>query len=195
VPSFHVSGLHVNDGGLHAVIEAFDVYAKNAVEVFFGSAFDRADVRDAGVVDEDREALARKELLEECVDLLPVGDVTAVSDGISAGGSYPLAGGFGLVEIDIEDAERGSVGSELARDRAADSAASAGNDGDSAVEAEGTGVGGWCVQRGMPRFQGMTLFFIECSHASRKVQPGSFQNRVAFPPRTASRTSGGCWLR
>jgi hypothetical protein len=184
----------VSDSGLHAVIEAFHVHAKNAVKIFFSGAFDRADVRDAGVVDEDREALARKELLEERLDLLAVGDVAKVSGGVAAGGSDLLAGGFGVIEVDIENAERGSMGSELARDRAADSAAAAGNDGDSAVEAEGAGVAGWWVQRRMPRFQGMTPFFIECSHASRKVQPGSFQNRAAFPPRTASRTSGECWL-
>jgi hypothetical protein len=137
------------------VIEAFDVYAKNTVEVFFGGAFNGADVRDAGVVDENRNPLAFVKLLEECVDLLRVADVTVVSGRFAARSSDLPAGGFGIVEIDIEDAERGSVGGELARDRAANPAASAGNNGNSAVEPEGAGIAGWRVQREMPRFQGM----------------------------------------
>jgi hypothetical protein len=124
------------------VIEAFHVHAKNTVEIFFAGAFDRADVRDAGVVDENRNPLALVKLLEERVDLLPVGDVTQVSGGVAAGGSDLLAGGFRVVEIDIEDAERGSVGGELARDRATNAAASAGDYGNSAVEPEGAWIGG-----------------------------------------------------
>jgi hypothetical protein len=153
-----MSGFHMHDSGLHAVIEAFHVHAKNAIEVFFGGAFDGADVRDSGVVDENGKTVAFEELIEECVDLLTVGDIAMVRDGVSAGGSDLLAGGFGVVEVDIEDAERGSVGGEFARDGAADAAATAGNDGDSVVEAECAGIGGGRVQRETPRFQGMKSF-------------------------------------
>jgi hypothetical protein len=132
----------MNDSGLHAVVEAFYIHAKNAVEIFFGGAFDGADVRDACVVDENRKTFACKKLIEECPDLATVGDVAMIRGGVSTGGSDLLAGGFGVVEIDVEDAERGSVGGELARDGAADAAASAGDDGDATVEAEGAWIGG-----------------------------------------------------
>jgi hypothetical protein len=99
-------------------------------------------VRDSGIVDENRKAVAWKKLIEERVDLVTVGDIAMVRGGVSTGGSDLLAGGFGVVEIDVEDAERGSVGGELARDGAADAAASAGDDGDATVEAEGAWIGG-----------------------------------------------------
>jgi hypothetical protein len=132
----------MNDSGLHAVVEAFYIYAKDAVEVFFSGAFDGADVRDSGIVDENRKAVAWKKLIEERVDLVTVGDIAQVRGGVSAGSGDLLAGSLGVVEIDVEDAERGSVGGELARDGAADAAASAGDDGDATVEAEGAWIGG-----------------------------------------------------
>jgi len=146
------------DSGLHAVIEAFHVYAKNAVEIFFGGGFDGTDVRDSGVVDENRKAVAFKKLIKEGVDLLTVGDIAMVRRGVPAGGSDLLAGGLGVVKVDIEDAERGSMGSEFAGDGAADAAATAGDDGNSAIEAECGGISGWRVQRETPRFQGMKSF-------------------------------------
>jgi hypothetical protein len=152
------------------VIEAFHVHPKNTVKFFFGGPFDRADVRDAGVIDKNRKTLALGELLKKRADLLAVGDIATVSGGVSAGGVNLLASGFGRFEIHIEDAERGSVGGELARDRAADPAAAAGDDGDSAIESKRTAMGRWRIQRETPRFQGMkSLWAFYSARAARSA--------------------------
>ena len=54
----------MSNDGVHAVVEAFDVHANDAVEVFLGRALDRADVRDAGIIDQDVNALAAEQFLE-----------------------------------------------------------------------------------------------------------------------------------
>jgi hypothetical protein len=140
------------------VVEALDVYANDAVKVFSGRGFNGADVRNAGVVDENRETFSLKYLLEECSYLLLVGNITAVSGRVPAFGSNLLARCFGIFEVDVRDANRGSMPSEPARDRAANSAATARDDGYSAVEPEFELITCLRIQRETPRFQGMKSF-------------------------------------
>jgi len=48
--------LHMSNDRVHTVVEAFDVYSQDAIEVFGGSALDGSDMGDSGVVDEDVNA-------------------------------------------------------------------------------------------------------------------------------------------
>ena len=77
----------VLDGGLGGEQKAEHVDVEDLVVVLFGDGFDRRELVDAGVVDQDVEAA---ELLDGCVDdalrLGGLGDVAADGDGFAAGG-------------------------------------------------------------------------------------------------------------
>jgi hypothetical protein len=49
---------------VHAVVEAFDVHANDAVEILLGGALNRSDVRDAGVVDQNLHSVATKQFFK-----------------------------------------------------------------------------------------------------------------------------------
>ena len=77
---------------MHTVVEAFDVHANDAVEVVFGRALNRSDVRDAGVVDKDVSAAAAKQFGKGGLYFRLVDYITKVRAGRAAGGGDSLAG-------------------------------------------------------------------------------------------------------
>ena len=158
--------LHVADGGVRTVVNAFYVDGEEAIEVDFGGGLDGANVGDAGVVDENVEGLLAGELIENGLHLSVIGDVAEVLVGSAAFGGDFTSHGIGGVRVLVEDADGGPFTGEAKSDGAADSAAGAGDYGDFAVEAKGAVVLGGCAQRETPRFQGMKSF---CARSSALV--------------------------
>ena len=55
------------DAGVQAIVKALHVHPQNAIKVFLGSALNRSDMRDPGIIDENVNPLTT----EDCVELLP----------------------------------------------------------------------------------------------------------------------------
>lgn len=54
----------MSDDRVHAIVKALHVHSNHTVEVFFGCAFDRADMRDAGVVNKDVNAVVAEQFFK-----------------------------------------------------------------------------------------------------------------------------------
>ena len=91
----------MSNDGVHTVVEPLDVHANDPVEVFLRGALDGADVRDAGIIDEDENAVAEEKLIECRSHVLLAGHIAEVGGGAAASGSDPLAscGGGGFVYV------------------------------------------------------------------------------------------------
>jgi len=129
-------GFHLTSTSVNAVVIALDVDAHDAVKVGLGGGFDIADVRDAGVVDEDVDAVFLENFVEGLLDGGLVGDVAserrrAAPGLLDFGGDF-----FGSGEVEIEDEDGGSSGSEAESNGAANAAACTGDRGNFAFESE-----------------------------------------------------------
>jgi hypothetical protein len=81
----------VSNDCVHAVVEAFDVHLHNTIEIFFGRALDRADVRNSGIVNQDMDALMVEQFSELRLHILLVGYIAKVGGGGAASGCDLLA--------------------------------------------------------------------------------------------------------
>jgi len=140
------------------VIEPLDVHAHDSIEVFFGRAFDRAYVRDASIIDKNRQLLPFKDLLKKCLYLFLVGNITMMSGCVPTLRDNLLAGCLGIGEIDVKDASGYPVDGKLFRDRASNSAATACNRGNFPVSGGPITAATWVIQSETPRFQGIKSF-------------------------------------
>lgn len=148
---------------VHAVVEAFDVNAEDTIEIFRRCALDGADVRDAGIVDENVQAVAVEDLLEDRFYCGVIANVAAVWGSVAVLGR-DLVAGFGCgFFVEIEDVNGRAVGGKFECDGAADAAARAGDEGSLAIESKLAGVGERSGQRDTPRFQGMKSSCAFCS--------------------------------
>ena len=137
------------------MIEPLDVHAHDPVEVFFSCALDRAYVRDAGVVDKDREPLPFKDLVKKRLYLLLVSNITSVGGCVPTLRDNLPAGCLGIVEIDVEDADGCPVGGKLSRDRTSNSTATTCNNGNFPIGEVLITAATLMIQSETPRFQGM----------------------------------------
>lgn len=160
----HSTGvLHVANDGVHAVVEAFDVDAKNTVEVFGCRALDRADVRDSGIVHEDGNAIAATDVCKCCIDLRGIGDVARVGGG-GAATCCDLGAGLGCGGLTyIQNANSSAVGRKFQCDGATDAAAAAGDRGNFAVQSKSRRLDGSIGQSDTPLFQGIKSSCAFCS--------------------------------
>src|SRR5262249_46246441 len=108
---------------------ALDVDAHDAVEIGFSGGFDVADVRDAGVVDEDMNAPGLEDLVKRFLDRGLVRNIAGECVGSSARPNNFLTDLFCFGHIEIQDANRGTCSGESQGDGAADPAAATGDDG------------------------------------------------------------------
>lgn len=134
-------GFEEIDGGIHAVVDALYVDAEEAVEIVFGGGFELADVRDAGVVDEDVKRADLGEVTEYFVGLGLVGNVAGVGGGVSACDDDFLDGGDGGFFVNIDSTNGGTRSGEAQGDGATDATARAGDAGNFAIESEGARFG------------------------------------------------------
>jgi hypothetical protein len=144
--------------GIHAVVNAFYVNAKKAIEICFGGRLDGPDMGDAGIVHENVQAFLARELVEDFLGARLVGNVACIGLRIAAGCGNFVGGGITRFFIKVQNADGRALLKEALRDGAADSAASASNDGDFAIEAERIAMFAGRAQRETPRFQGMKSF-------------------------------------
>jgi hypothetical protein len=145
----------VPDYGAHAVVETLDVHSKEVIEIFRGRAFDRSDVRDTGIVDEDVNLFLAEDLLESDVHKPLVGHVAQVEGSVATGVSDAPAGCGRRGFVDIQNANRRALSRESESNRLTDAAATARDDGDLTVEPESSRIGVLVGQSETPRFQGM----------------------------------------
>lgn len=54
----------MSDDRVHAIVKTLHVHSNHTVEVFFGCALDRADMRDAGVVNKDVNAVVAEQFFK-----------------------------------------------------------------------------------------------------------------------------------
>ena len=87
-----------------------------------------------------------------------IGNVACVGLGITAGCCNFLRCRIGCFFVEVEDAYRRALTREPLGDGEADSAGSAGDRGDFAVEPESIAMLRGAAQRETPRFQGMKSF-------------------------------------
>ena len=101
------------------------------VDVLGGDGFEREELVDAGVVDEDVEAAeGLGGLRYELGDLGRIGQVGLHGDGLASGGLYSLDEGFGgSSTARVVDHDGGSVGGETLGDGGAYSFGGAGYEG------------------------------------------------------------------
>lgn len=124
--------LHRRDAGEHAVIETLHIDAKDAIEILLGCVFEFADVRDAGVVDENVDAAFAGQLLKDREDALHLRNVASVG-GRAAVADF-ARGLLGFRGIHVEDADDSAARGKALGNREADATGGAGNDGNFAGE-------------------------------------------------------------
>ena len=154
---------------VHAVVEAFDVDAKNTVEVFGGRALDRADVRDSGIVYEDGNAVTATDVCKCDINLRGIGDIARVCGG---GAATCCDSGAGLCRsgfANIENVNGRTLGGKFKCDSATDAAAAAGDRGNFAVQSKWRRLDGVIGQSDTPRFQGMKSSCAFCSALVRTL--------------------------
>lgn len=154
------------DCGIHTVVDAFNVDAKKAVEVSFGSSFDCSDVRDASIVHKNVHALISREFIEDFLGARLIGNVAGVDFRIAAGCGDLLCRDVGRFFVEIENPDSRALLDETLRDGAADAAARTGDDGDFSVETKNITMWRGGAQSETPRFQGMKSF---CASSSALV--------------------------
>jgi hypothetical protein len=145
----------VSDDGAHAVVETTDVHANDVIEIFWGGGFDRADMRDSSVVDENVNALLAEDLLESDVHKLLIGHVAEVEGSVAASVGNLLAGCGRRGFVDVQNAKRRALFREPESNGLPDAAATAGDDGEFAIEPEISRGRVLVGQSETPRFQGM----------------------------------------
>jgi hypothetical protein len=90
-------GAEVGNGGLGDKEQSLDVEVEVLIDVFDGDGFDRKELIDAGVVDEDvetAEGFSRRR--DELADVGGVGQVGLDGHGFAAGGLNALGESFGV---------------------------------------------------------------------------------------------------
>jgi hypothetical protein len=140
---------------VHAIVEAFDVDLNDAIKIFRGRGFDRSDVRDTGIVDEDVNSLALGQFLDFGVYIRQPSYIALMRDGGTAVRGNLIAGLRGGRLVYIEDVNCGAMSCEFRGYGPSDAAASAGDNGCFAVEPKRVQPRALSRQSDTPRFQGM----------------------------------------
>ncbi len=140
---------------MDAVVKAFHIDPKHAIKIRFGRVLRIADMRNARVIYQNVDAIMPKNFGE------PSNDVGLIPHIAGVGRSAPTRAGdfccyrFSILRADINNMNRCAIGCELMRDRPANSAAAAGDDGSFPVQPKLACVSIFAGQRETPRFQGM----------------------------------------
>ena len=128
------AGLHEINRGVHAVINTFDVDAKNAVEVLVAGRLQLADMSDSGIVHQNMKRVAATYLAEDIFYLQLIRDVAKVPLRRAAvaanAGDRLFRTGF----INFEDMDRGACLGERNCDCPSNAAGAACNDCDFAIQ-------------------------------------------------------------
>jgi hypothetical protein len=148
---------------VHAVVEAFDVNSNDAIKVFLGRTLDRADMRDAGVIDEDVNALVLEQLLELGFHFRLLRHIASVR-GCSAASGGDSCARCGCGEfIYVQNSNHGAARRESQSNGLPNAAAAASDQGDFAIQPESSCLGPFVAQSETPRFQGMKSSCAFCS--------------------------------
>jgi hypothetical protein len=145
----------MTDNRTHAVVETFDIYSNDAVEVFRSCALDGANVRNARVVDEDVNALLAEQLLKAGDNECLVGYIAMMSRSSATSGNNSFTSRGRTSFVYVQNANDCTMGCESQRDGLTNSTAAAGDYGDFAVQPKIDVIGGLRDQSDTPRFQGM----------------------------------------
>jgi hypothetical protein len=145
----------VSHDGVHAVVKAFDVHSNHTVEVVFSRAFDRSDVRDPGVVNQNVNVVAVEKSLDPGFHFHLIRYIANVSRGNPASGGDLLAGCCCSGLVYVQNANHCAMRREFQSDGLPNAAAAARDYRDFAVQAKSACVGFCFFQRETPRFQGM----------------------------------------
>src|SRR5438067_2082760 len=148
-------GLHRADGRVHAVVNAFHVYEKNAVKVGFRGGLELADVGNAGAVHENIGGLRRWKPLKQFRYAALISNVTDVRSGACSGSRDFLSSRVGIFFVEVHDADHGPFLRKSSRDGASNPAGRASYDSDFAVKAKPVGMFPGVGQSETPLFQGM----------------------------------------
>jgi hypothetical protein len=148
----------VADHGTDAIVITLHIHAEHAIEILLGGGFDIADMRNAGIIYQNVDALALRDFVEERRDLGLIGNVTGICSCVASLASR--AGNLGgdrepILFVDIKNTNCGAVCGEFEGDGSTDAAAAAGNDGGLAIEPEFAVLARGSGQSETPRFQGM----------------------------------------
>jgi hypothetical protein len=112
--------LQVPDAGIDAVVIALDVHAHDAVEGFFRRGFDVSDLGDAGVIHQNIDASVLGDAVKRRNDLFLVADIARIGGSGASCVNDLFCDRFGVVGVEIQNARRSTIGSELECDGTSD---------------------------------------------------------------------------
>src|SRR5262249_32456549 len=129
-------GLHQGQDGTHRPPRPLETGAERHVELLVGDRLQRATRAEAvGVVHQDVDrAVATHRLLDHRLHVAPLPDIDDGGHALATLGADLLRGALGAVELELGDADAGTLAGEDQGDGAADTLAGARDDRDLSVE-------------------------------------------------------------
>src|SRR5437899_10144076 len=132
--------LHVADAGTNTVVVSLNVHAQNGIKILFARALDGADLRDACVIDQNVNSIARADCFEARFDFRLVRYITGIGHCASARLNYLTRRCLGVFLANIKDTNRGAVRCEFQRDRPPNTEATASHNSEFAVQSKSSSV-------------------------------------------------------
>jgi len=139
---------------MNTVIKTLHIYPQHAIKVRLGCALRVADVRNAGIIYQNVDAIMPENFREPGDYFCLISNVAGVRRSSASGARNFSRDGFGIFCADIENVGRGAIDREFVRNRAANSTPPASNDCRLPVQAKLAALI-FTGQRETPRFQGM----------------------------------------
>ena len=140
---------------MHAVVHTLDVDAKDSLEILFAGGLELADVRDAGIVDQNVDGIASPNLAKDVLNLLLTRDVAQVPLRRASVVANLCGDPLSVRGVDFQNMDaRASLG-KAKRNGFPDAARPTGNDRGFAVESKQLRIIAVEIQSETPLFQGM----------------------------------------
>ena len=106
------------NAGVNAVVITLDVHTHDAIKRIFRRAFNVADLRYAGIIDQNVHAPRLCNVIEGCDYCRLIADIASVGGCRAAGIDYLISHGLGTLQMHVEDPNGTAICGELECDRA-----------------------------------------------------------------------------